>query len=54
MWKVWFKVVNGKNTYVGKFEKEYATKANACKLAKKLEKATGYEMVASIENPFVD
>lgn len=54
MWKVWFKVVDDKNTYVGRFEKEYATKANACKLAKKLKKTASYEMVVSIENPFVD
>lgn len=54
MWKVWFKVENGKQTYVGKFEKEYTMKANACQLAKKMEKALGIPMIASIENPFVD
>lgn len=52
MWRVWFKVVVGKTEYVGSFDREYSMKANACKMAKQMEKKTGIQMVASVENPF--
>lgn len=54
MWRVWFKVVVGKTEYVGSFDREYSMKANACKMAKQMEKETGIQMVASVENPFED
>lgn len=54
MYKVWFMIMLGKTAYVGSFEREYAMKANACKMAKQMEAKTGIYMVASIENPFKD